>query len=67
MAPRAAAKFYEKSAPGGGVFGRDLRIDGYGNQNEWPAGFMDAVQEDSRIIMKAAIARRKEERSKNGR
>lgn len=64
---RINIQFFEKDGPDGGVVGRVLRIDGYGNLNEWPTGFMDAVQEDSRIIMKAAIAKRKEERGKNGR
>lgn len=51
--------FLEKRGFGQGVVSRKLAIDEYGNLDEWPSGFMDAVQEDTRAIMKAAIARRK--------
>ena len=57
--------FFEDDGDGSGVVSRRLAVNRYGNLNEWPKGFMDAVQEDSRLIMRAAAEMRREERGRH--
>ena len=65
LAKRIDIQFFQKDSRDSGVVGHSLQIDEYGNLNAWPAGFMDAVQEDSRFIMKTAIAKRKSKHESN--
>ena len=60
LASRISILFLERHGFGQGVISRQLAIDEYGNLDEWPIGFMDAVQDDTRCIMKAAIAKRRQ-------
>lgn len=65
LSKRINIQFFEKSSDGG-VVGHNLGIDAFGNLDAWPSGFMDAVQEDSRIILRSAIAKRKKMRGNGG-
>lgn len=58
LADRISFRFFEHFDAGQGVVARRLRIDDYGNLDEWPDGFMDAVQEDTRAILRGALDKR---------
>lgn len=65
LAQKIDIQFFAKDGNDGGVIGHALEIDEYGNLDSWPQGFMDAVLEDSRVIMKTALSKRKEKRGNN--
>lgn len=66
LASRISILFFEHDGYGACVEARSLSIGEYGNLEEWPRGFMDAVQEDSRAILHASIEKRRRLRSSNG-
>lgn len=65
LSERISILFFEKLNEEDGVTTRSLSIDEYGNLEYWPKGFMDAVQEDSRFILKTGLAKRKRARDSN--
>lgn len=63
LSQRISILFFEKMSDASGVAVRKLTIDEYGNLESWPDGFMDAVQEDTRAIMKGSIEKRRARRA----
>lgn len=65
LSKRISILFFEAGDNSSCVKTKALSIDEYGNLEEWPRGFMDAVQEDSRAILQASVAKRRRLRSAN--
>lgn len=57
-AKRISLLFFAKSGASHGVKAKRLAIDEFGNLDIWPEGFMDAVDEDTRAIVRAAMDKR---------